>query len=174
MEACSSYVAMVLVQIAYKCKRSSVLVQIAYKCKRSSEGVGYSHLQSGSLIFTFWFCTYPDQLHSMECVANSAGCGLQSLSGSFIIEHLDLLLCIIAIFFPCLDFWKKSFLMEAGVECAAPDHHILRECSIVASVVLLDDVFPVVVCFLLNFTSSVSGSSDLILSILSPNMVYQY
>ena len=55
------------------------------------------------------------------------GCSVQSLPSSIISECSYLLLCFTAIFLPCLDFCKESSLVEARMECAAMDHHILCE-----------------------------------------------
>ena len=55
------------------------------------------------------------------------GCSVQSLPSSIISEWSYLLLCFTAIFLPCLDFCKESSLVEARMECAALDHHILCE-----------------------------------------------
>lgn len=105
-------------------------------------------------------------------VLTFTGSGLKSLPSSIIFERVDLLLCIIAISFPRPIFCKESNSMEAGMERAAINHHLLCECLLTTMGYdsFEPQTLPSLHLFLLTF---VIGSGDLGPSLLPANMVYQ-
>ncbi|CAL8998018.1 unnamed protein product [Prunus brigantina] len=105
----------------------------------------------GSLVFTFWKGgylfkgkldqrgpSYSDESHCVECMANPPGCGLQSLHCLIIVNHDDMLFRIVAIFFSCSVFRKKSNFMETGVEPATFNDRLLQRLHFGSGGVQLD------------------------------------